>query len=69
MLDGEELVTAGASGFIAAPLAVGETIREAFDCVKSKIERIKVPNMQYRTDIARKVGERYHTPLTQGWLR
>ena len=69
MLDGDELVTAGISGFIAVPLGTGTTIAEAFYKVNQKLSLVKVPNMQYRTDIERRTLARYNTLLNQGWLR
>lgn len=67
--ENEDLVSAGHSGFICAPIAVGDSIREAFDVVKMKIDKIKVPNKQYRTDIYTKTFKRYHELQKQGWLR
>lgn len=65
----EDLVTAGHSGFVCSPIAVGDTIREAFDFVKAKIDMIKIPNKQYRTDIHKRTFERYRILQAQGWLR
>lgn len=69
MLDKDELVTAGLSGFIAVPLGTGNTIAEAFYKVGNRIKQIRIPNCQYRTDIEKRTLGRYNTLLKQGWLR
>jgi phosphoribosylamine---glycine ligase len=64
-----ELVTAGISGFICCPIGSGTTIGEAFEMVMEKIKHIKVPDMQYRTDIEKCCLDRYKILEAQGWLR
>ena len=65
----DELVTAGVSGFIAVPMGKGESIGAAFSEVKDRIGRIKIPNMQHRTDIEKCVQKRYNQLNADGWLR
>jgi phosphoribosylamine-glycine ligase len=68
--DSDELETAGISGLIGTPLAVGETpgqaFHEAYDVLKDKI---CVPNAQYRTDIAEDTIKRYFNLRNDGWLK
>ena len=64
-----KLVTAGVSGLVAVPIACGETISHAFSLVDAKIEKIIIPDMQYRTDIEKCVLRRYKILESQGWLR
>lgn len=63
------LVTTGINGLIAVPLATGDSIDEAFGRVYGKIDKISIPDMQYRTDIRRTTKERYRILESQGWLR
>ncbi len=65
----EDLVTAGVNGLIAVPIATGDTIDEAFGRTYSKVDKISIPNMQYRTDVRRTTKERYRILESQGWLR
>jgi phosphoribosylamine--glycine ligase len=68
-MDDNNLVTAGVNGFICVPLAGGSTLQEAFDKVDQRINRIQIPNVQYRNDIMKCTSERYNTLQMQGWLR
>ena len=65
----EELVTAGVSGFIGTPIAGSDTIYEAFYKCNDRLERIQVPDLQFRTDIRDSVVKRFNALSTQGWLR
>lgn len=69
MLDKDALVTAGASGMIAVPIDTGDTPEEAFYKVEQRIKRIKIPDMQYRTDLLKRTKKRYDILATQGWLK
>lgn len=64
-----ELVTAGINGFICVVIDRGDTLEAAFSKVDERIKRIKIPNIQYRTDIEKRVKERYKILSQQGWLR
>lgn len=68
-LQKDKLVTAGHSGFIATPLGKGGSIAEAFEEVDARIKRIKLPNMQIRTDIEKSVTKRYNELMLDGWLK
>lgn len=61
--------TAGVNGWLGAAIGCGETIGMAFDKVKSVIESIRVPNMQYRTDVRGIVAQRYRELEVNGWLK
>jgi phosphoribosylamine--glycine ligase len=62
------LVTAGHSGFIAVPMAGGRSIYEAFAGVDSRVDSIRIPNMQIRTDIRDCVSKRYNELQDMGLL-
>jgi phosphoribosylamine-glycine ligase len=64
----EELVTAGASGFICCPIGKGNSIEEAFAVVKERVKKLKIPDAQYRTDLYKCTKERYDILKAQGWL-
>lgn len=64
----EELVSAGHSGFIAVPMGIGDTIGDAFEQCNKRVERVKIPNMQYRTDIQSSTIKRYNKLDMDGWL-
>jgi len=64
----DELVTCGHSGFIATPMGIGNSISEAFQECDALIEKIKVPNMQVRTDIEQSTRKRYNILDRDGWL-
>lgn len=61
--------TAGINGWLGAAIGCGETIEQAFDRVKDVIDSIRVPNLQYRTDIRGAVAKRYHELEANGWLK
>jgi phosphoribosylamine-glycine ligase len=61
--------TAGVNGLLGAAIGCGETIGMAFDHVKAVIEAIRVPNLQYRTDIRSLTAKRYAELEANGWLR
>lgn len=65
---GKELVTAGHSGFICVPMGRGTTIADAWGMVDEKIDEIKIPNMQYRTDMQKTTTIRYHELSRMGLL-
>lgn len=64
-----QLVTAGVNGLIAVPLAQGDTIEDAFAKCYAKVDKISIPDMQYRTDVGKTTRLRYKTLDAQGWLR
>lgn len=68
LADDDTLVSAGASGFIGCPIAQGATIAEAFLAVGEMIKGVKIPNVQYRTDIKECCEKRYKALKDGGWL-
>ena len=67
--DSDELETAGESGFIGAPIGVGDTMGEAFGEVVEKIKSLDIPNLQWRNDVSECCQKRYRELEENGWLR
>lgn len=67
--DGEVLHTSGVYNAIGGPLALSDDMGQAFDDAYAAVKRLKVPDLQYRTDLKEKCLKRYTTLLNQGWLR
>jgi phosphoribosylamine--glycine ligase len=65
----DDLETAGLCGWIGSPLAVGETIGQAFEGAYSMLEQVRVPQGQYRTDVCDNTSRRYWQLREHGWLR
>jgi phosphoribosylamine---glycine ligase len=65
----DELTTMGVNGLIGVVIESGSTIEVAFGKVNERIKKIKIPNLQYRTDIEKRVRDRYKILSNQGWLR
>lgn len=63
-----KLVTSGNYGYIGGVLAGGDTIEGAFGKCERRLEKIQIPNCQYRTDLEKSTRERYRTLERQGWL-
>ena len=64
-----ELVTAGCSGFVAAPIGRGDSPEEAWAAVTAKIKHIKIPDMQYREDLYKCTKKRYEAVSLLGLLK
>ena len=67
--DADDLETAGICGWIGSPLAVGETLGQAFEGAYAMLKEVRVPNGQYRTDLAQNTAKRYHELREGGWLQ
>jgi phosphoribosylamine--glycine ligase len=67
-LNGKGLQTSGNYGYIGAAIAGGHTIEQAFEKVQQRIDRVQIPNMQYRTDARKSLGERYEKLSRNSWL-
>lgn len=65
---GKSLVTSGNYGYIGAPIGVGDSIEEAAAKCESRLKRIHIPNMQYRTDIEKSTRKRYDFLELNSWL-
>lgn len=63
-----DLVTCGVSGLVAVPICTGETIEQSFSRCYSKIEKINIPDMMYRTDLKDAICKRYCALDREGWL-
>jgi len=64
----DKLVCNGITGLIACPIEVASEPEEAFAKLKKSIDRIQVPDMQYRTDIEKSTMKRYREVERMGWL-
>lgn len=62
------LETMGASGFIAAPIIVGNDPVKAFEKLYHTVDEIHIPNMQYRTDCDKSALKKLSKLKTQGWV-
>lgn len=67
-LNGKGLCTSGNCGYIGAAIAGGDTISQAFEKVKHRVDRLQIPNMQYRTDIEKSTFERYSKLERDSWI-
>jgi phosphoribosylamine--glycine ligase len=68
MLSKNKLVTSGNYGLIASPMVCGESYRETFEKLERRIEKIQIPDIQYRTDIDKSTLKRYQFIIENGWL-
>jgi phosphoribosylamine-glycine ligase len=64
----KKLITSGNYGYICAPIGVGDSIQESAACCDKAIDRIQIPNMQYRTDIHKSTLKRHQFLETNSWL-
>lgn len=70
MLDGKDLITCGeAYGVVCCPIAKGISVNSAFYNVKELIKQLRVPDMQYRTDLHKFCKNRFDTLERKGWLK
>lgn len=66
----DRLVTCGqAYGVIGAPIYQGDTCGEAFALVYERLKKLKIPNLQYRTDLGGVINKRLTHIESLGWLR
>jgi phosphoribosylamine--glycine ligase len=68
MIEHGELVTAGHCGFIAVPLTYGDSIAGAWSKQNARLEEIKIPNCQRRTDLEKTTTDRYDELVQFGLL-
>lgn len=64
----EELCTAGIDGFVGAPIASGHTAEGAWEGVERLTKKLKIPNMQVRTDLKSSTIRRVEKLECMGWL-
>jgi phosphoribosylamine--glycine ligase len=62
------LVTCGISGLVAAPIACGFTIEEAYSKCYDCVDKVQIPDMMYRTDLLKSTSKRYYELEKRGWL-
>lgn len=67
-LNGKGLITSGNYGFVGAPIGIGDSITEAFIKCERLLERVQIPNIQYRTDIEKVCTEKFYTLEKDGWF-
>lgn len=68
-LDNNNLITCGEGwGCIGVPIYTGETPNEAFKKVYERIKKIKIPDMQYRTDMCHYTMKRLSELERMGWV-
>lgn len=68
MVEKGELVSAGHSGFICVPLTYGRGIADAWEAQESRLDGLKIPNMQIRTDVRKSTTKRYNELSNMGLL-
>jgi phosphoribosylamine-glycine ligase len=66
--DGGLLCSAGHNGFIASPMGIGGSPSEAFWELNKRLDKIRAPGLQYRTDVEKKLCKRYTELIDEGWL-
>ena len=64
----KKLVSAGHSGLLLVPMGVGSVPADAFASMQSKVDNIKIPDVQIRTDIEESVMKRYNQLVEWNWI-
>lgn len=67
--DDGDMVTVGVNGLVACPIRSADTPKNAWAKVKEFIKGIKIPDIQYRSDLEECTIKRYEILARQGWLR
>lgn len=62
------LQTVGVSGFIGAPITIGNDPTKIFDHLYHIVDDVKIPNIQYRTDCDKSALKKLAKLKLQGWL-
>ncbi len=62
------LVTSGNYGYVGAVLSAGHSIESVFKQLEGRMEKIQIPNCQYRTDIEESTTKKYQQLQDWGWL-
>lgn len=68
MQNGNGLVCAGVNGLIAVPMATANDPVLAFDRLEAKLHKLRVPDMQYRTDLKSSILKRLYELRRMGWV-
>lgn len=66
--DSEKLVTAGVFGHVCSPIGVGHTAKGAWSALERRVDKLKIPDMQARTDLEESTLKRLETIRGWGWL-
>ena len=67
-LNGKGLVTSGNYGYVGAPIGIGDSITEAFIKCDQLLNRVQIPNMQYRTDVEKVCSHKFYELQKDGWF-
>lgn len=67
-IEGEKLVTAGVFGHVCSPIGTGHTAKGAWSSLERRIENLKIPDMQARTDLEEATLKRLDKIREWGWL-
>lgn len=63
-----ELVCSGVNGLICCPIETSQSPQGAFAQLESRIEKIHIPDMQYRTDLQKSIMKRFFKLKEMGWI-
>lgn len=63
-----ELVCAGLNGLICCPIETSQSPQGAFAQLDNRIEKIHIPDMQYRTDLQSSIMKRFFKLKEMGWI-
>jgi hypothetical protein len=63
-----EPVTSGPHGFVMSCSARGNTPKQAEEAAYKEVEKLQIPNMRYRNDLASVVQKIYGDVKATGWL-
>lgn len=67
-LNGKGLITSGNYGYLGAAIAGGNNPGQAFEKVKHRVEKLEIPNLQYRTDVEKCSETIYSFLERNSWL-
>lgn len=68
MVEEDELATSGPDGYVAVVCGHGRTPADSMDAAYQRAEKIRIPLVRYRTDLAKKLQEVYGKIRETGWL-
>ena len=66
--DKKSFITSGNYGYVCAPIGIGSTPDQAYARCENFVNKIQIPNMQYRTDIQKSTMKRYNFLDVNSWL-
>lgn len=68
MMNGHGLQCAGNNGLIAVPISTANDPTLAFDRLESRLKKLSIPDMQYRTDLKSSILKRMYELRRMGWI-